>query len=120
MGKKSRDKGASFERQIAARFREYYPRARRRGNAQSDGMQAECDVEGTRYWIECKRYAKAQSWNQLIRWLEESMWAAQSADTNRPGIVIYKWDRQPIMVLFFSKEHGAVTQPLCEFLGVSR
>ena len=37
MGKHSRNKGASFERQIAASLRELWPKARRRGNAQADG-----------------------------------------------------------------------------------
>lgn len=54
MTKFSRDKGASFERKIAAQFREVYPEARR-GVAQVYGGDKAPDVEGAGpWWIECK------------------------------------------------------------------
>lgn len=54
MAKKSRDKGARFEREVAARLRGVYPEVCR-GVAQVYGGDKAPDVEGAGpYWIECK------------------------------------------------------------------
>jgi hypothetical protein len=53
MGARSRRKGAQWERDVANRLAECYPRAIRGvGQAQADSPLA--DVEGTPWWVECK------------------------------------------------------------------
>ena len=106
MGKHSRNKGASFERQIAARLRELWPKARRRGNAQADGQRIEADVEGTPYHIECKRYAARPSWEHCVRWF------ADIPRDGRPPLLVVKADRQPAMVLLDVEPLGLVSLPL--------
>ena len=114
MGKKSRDKGANFERQIAATLREHWPEARRRGNAQADGRQLEADVEGVPGWhIECKRYASPPSWAQCARWF------ADMQEGDRRRLLIVKADRRPAMV-YLDRGHGLVCQPFADWLDLER
>jgi hypothetical protein len=53
MGKKSRDKGASYEREIANLFKTVYPDAKR-GIGQARSASEVPDVDGTPFWVECK------------------------------------------------------------------
>lgn len=53
-GKRSRAKGAAFERYVASVFAAVYPDAKRCiGQARTAASEG-CDVEGTPWWIECK------------------------------------------------------------------
>ena len=54
MGKKSREKGARFEREIAREFREIFGNDSRRGYQYRDGAEAG-DVLNPVFFIECKR-----------------------------------------------------------------
>ncbi len=110
VGKHSRNKGATFERQIAKRLRELWPEARRRGNAQADGQRIEADVEGTPYHIECKRYAARPSWDQCVRWF------ADIPRDGRPPLLIVKADRQPAMVMLEVDRLGLVCMPLSSWM----
>ena len=105
MGKKSRTKGASFERWVANQLKHHWPMARRRGNAQADGAQIEADVEGVPGWnIECKRYAKEPSWNQCKEWF-----GAIPRDGRKPLLVV-RADRKAAMV-YLESDRGLVCQP---------
>ena len=54
MGKYQRDKGAGYEREIVHALKAIYPHAERGlGQARSGGDIP--DVDGTPFWIECKR-----------------------------------------------------------------
>ncbi len=51
-GRKSREKGAKFERLVANIFKSDFPRARRMFGQARDGDEVP-DVGGTPFWIEC-------------------------------------------------------------------
>ena len=109
MGKKSRDKGANFERWVAVQLRQYWPDARRRGNAQADGRQLEADVEGVPGWhIECKRYAAAPSGKQCRRWFND-------IPRDRRRLLVVKADRRPAMV-YLQSDRGLVCQPFDDWV----
>ncbi len=110
MGKKSRDKGAAFEREIAAALRSYFPDARRRGNAQADGRRLESDVEGVPNWaIECKRYAKPPSWKQCEQWFDE-------IPRQQSRVLIVKADRRPALAYVKAARYGFVCMPFDAWL----
>ena len=52
-GKHSRNKGSSFEREMANEFKKVYPGARR-GIGQARSAKEVSDVDGTPWWVECK------------------------------------------------------------------
>ena len=111
MGKKSRDKGANFERWVANQLKQHWPDARRRGNAQADGRKLEADVEGVPGWhIECKRYATMPSWNQCKKWFVEI-----PHDTVRKRLLIVKADRQQ-PIAFVDSSRGMVCQPFVDWI----
>ena len=91
-GKRSRNKGASFERLIANHMKTVFPSARRGvGQYQSAGNGA--DVEGTDYWIECKHGKQPN-----IRAAYEQARAARKENKDdRPILVVTRKDRSPIM-----------------------
>lgn len=83
----SRRKGANFERDIARALRAVWPDARRRGGAQADGRGCEPDVDGTPFWIECKR-TKTSTHAQRVAWLEQATREACASPTPRPTVLI--------------------------------
>jgi Holliday junction resolvase len=93
-GKHSRDKGKRGEREVAQLLRIAGFDTRR--GMQSRAGTDECDVEGTPYWIECKR-GKRVNLRGAIRQAEE--------DTDgRPPVVIWRDDRAEWMVLLSLEE----------------
>ena len=52
-GRRSKAKGASFEREVRALLRDLWPEAKR-GIGQARSAKEVSDVEGTPFWIECK------------------------------------------------------------------
>ncbi|RMF57070.1 MAG: hypothetical protein D6746_11615 [Bacteroidetes bacterium] len=94
-GRRSRDKGANFEREMARLFREAYPDARR-GIGQSRAAGEVPDVDGTPWWVECKRQ-KAPNIRAAYR-------QAQEATDGRPVLVVTKADREDILVTMSWKD----------------
>lgn len=92
IGRKSRRKGHSFERYVAQLFRRWFPDARR-GLQYRDGKEC-CDVEGTPYWIECKRRKHIGLFG-MLKW-----WNKKGEINGRPMILICKGDNQPITATF--------------------
>ena len=81
MGKRSRNKGAAYERELANRWRDsgLYPGAKRGiGQARSGGDVS--DVEGTPWWVE----AKCQARPNVYAALEQ----AEEASDGRPCLVV--------------------------------
>ena len=89
MGAKERRIGHDFERLVARKVRPAFP-----GSLVSRGLQyfnpAQCDVEGTPFYIECKkRKTKSQlSYNAIKAFLEKA-----AADAKK-----YKDERIPLVV----------------------
>ena len=90
MGKKSRDKGAAFEREVAKLISPYFPDAKRNLDQYqaSDGR----DLSDTQpLCIQCKRRKKVDLWEIKMGWLE----AEQSTSIEYPyPIVIWRDDGQ--------------------------
>ena len=89
MGRRSRDKGADFERGVAIALRPVWPGSRRGiGQARSGGEVP--DVDGTPWWIEAKnrkRVCIARAYQQ-----------AAAATDGRPSLSITRENRGPILV----------------------
>jgi hypothetical protein len=85
MGKLSRTKGHSFEREVASQLREIYPNARR-GLQYRDGSEC-CDVEGTPFHIETKRGRKPNPRAALAQ-------AITDAKIGRMPIAVIRDDRE--------------------------
>ena len=96
MGKLSRTKGVSFERWTATELRQLWPEAKRGWQAREGTEQ--CDVEGTPYWVECKRMKRVNVQAAVLQ---------AAADTDgRPILVVHRDDHKPAMV----------TMHLCDWL----
>lgn len=101
MGRKSRTKGATFEREVAARFKAVFGDdvKRRLGQARDSGH----DIDGTwPFVVECKRRAK----------IGVTPWFAQAtvASARVPGGI-------PIVVMRADNEKPLVVITLDDFLG---
>lgn len=94
MGKMSRDKGARFERQVAAMFREYGYDASR--SAQHEGKTGQShDIKGTPFLsVECKHQEKMH----LYDWYEQSVTDAEAEGKGNVPVVIHKQNNKPILV----------------------
>lgn len=105
-GRRSRTKGANFERLLANLLKPVWPEAKRGiGQARSGGEVA--DVEGTPYWVEAKRHKKCSikaAWRQAVE-----------ATDGRPPLVITKDDRGPILVTL-ERAGELITMGLDDFL----
>ncbi len=92
----SRNKGASFEREVAQELHRLLGINFKRDLDQyreRDRGDLICDVDAFRFLIECKRYAGG---GFLAAWWQQAYTAALDAG-KRPA-VIYKFDRKPIQV----------------------
>lgn len=92
MGKKSRTKGAAFEREIAKAMRPHWVEARRGGHDQA-GPHGSPDVDGTPYWVECKRYRKITR-GIILAAHEQADRAADRAHDDRPTLVVTRSDNE--------------------------
>jgi len=87
LGKSQRTKGHDFERKVARILRSIWPDAKR--GFQTRGGTAEApDIEGTPYWIECKK-GKRTNIKAAMR---------QAAGQNLPPVAITQDDRQDVLV----------------------
>ena len=86
-GRSSRRKGHDFERAVASRLREMFGDDVRRGWQSRDGADAP-DVDGTPFWIECKRGQRTSIYAAL-RQAEDAAW---SAGDKRAPVAICKDD----------------------------
>ena len=86
-----RRKGHDFERRIANELRGVWPDACR-GYGQSRSGADVPDVDGTPFWIECKR-GTARYVNE-----RQALKQAQANSDGRPAIAICKVDREEITV----------------------
>lgn len=86
-----RRKGATFERELAARWRllGVYPDAKR-GLAQARSARETPDVDGTPWWVE----AKHQKRPNILAAVEQ----AEDASDGRPVLVVVKRDRRATVV----------------------
>jgi hypothetical protein len=90
MGKMSRTKGASFEREIATTMRQVFPGARR-GLGQARSAREVPDVDGTPYWIECKNHRRVNIQKAFAQ-------ATTDTDAARAPVVVSKDLRTEVLV----------------------
>lgn len=86
MGKRSRDKGANWERELSGVLRRVWPGARR-GIGQARSAKEVADVEGTPFWVEAKVGALTNP-RAAIR-------QAEAATDGRPVVAICKDNASP-------------------------
>jgi Holliday junction resolvase len=89
MGKMQRDKGHNFEREMANILKEVFPNAKR-GIGQARSASEVPDVDGTPFWVECKR-GRMPNVRAAIR-------QAQEATDGRPYLVVVRDDYAPAFV----------------------
>ena len=88
-GRRSRRKGAQYERDLANDLILIWPNAKRGiGQTRSGGEVP--DVDGTPYWIEAKRCKRTN--------IHGAMKQASEATDGRPPLAITKRDREPALV----------------------
>jgi hypothetical protein len=88
-GRRSRTKGAAFERLTARTLKPHWPEARRGiGQARSAGEVA--DVQGTPFWVECKRQKRCN--------IQAAYKQAQEATDGRPPLVVTRDDNSTTLV----------------------
>lgn len=94
MGAASRNKGAAFEREVAALIRDHLGYAAKRNLEQY--QQGGDDLSGVPGWsIECKRYAVVKPGDIKAFWLQT---ATQASLRQLRPVLIVKQDRKPIQV----------------------
>jgi len=117
MGKKSRTKGHTFEREMSNELKVVWPRAKR-GLSQSRFGGAEVpDIEGTPYHVECKRRAKvggviADALKQALRDSIALALASTPPRYRKPPLAIVRGDGDTSKVI--------VAMYLDDFLGLAK
>jgi hypothetical protein len=94
IGKRSRRKGKTWERAVAADLREIFGDVVHRGhqdNRGGAGAGEGSDVEGTPYYMEC-RHEKSYNWRKH---LEQTMTRIKERSDPRPLVLVAKEDRKP-------------------------
>lgn len=103
-GKASRTKGHSYERKIAKVFRKYFPLAKR--GFQTRGGTAEApDVDGTPWYIECKRQKSNANLRRALMQAESGQYVTTEEGTFRrdlrPPMAVCKNDRERDMMCMY-------------------
>lgn len=83
MGRMQRQKGATYEREVANRLKTIFPEAKR-GIGQARSASEVPDVDGTPFWVECKR-GRMPNVRAAIR-------QAEAATDGRPYLVVVRDD----------------------------
>lgn len=118
-----RNKGAAFERQVANEIKAVTGKECKRLIEQYRQGNLPGDLEGPAvdgYAIECKRYAKVQP-ALLTKWRAQAL--RQGLDSGKTPVLVYKADRQPIVVNRWVDESdpsSVYEQPWLDFLGELR
>lgn len=104
MPKAQRVKGHSYERTIANLFKKYFPLAKR--GLQNRGGTAEApDVDGTPWYIECKRQKANCSLRRALMQAEAGQYVVTEEGTTRrdlrPPMAICKNDRERDMMAMY-------------------
>ena len=89
MGKKSRDKGAAFERWLCNEIDQHLGFMRKRNLSQYQ-TKGQSDIIIPGFSIECKAYANRGGWTHKKDWW---MQACEQAGDNEP-VLVYKYDYQ--------------------------
>lgn len=92
-GRRSRAKGAEWEREVARLLVDIYPNVERNIAQARTARREGCDVEGTRWWIECKVGARPN----LLAALRQAR--SDAGTDGRPPVVVAKPDRCPPVVV---------------------
>ena len=115
MAVNGRNKGAAFERQIANEIKAVTGKECKRLIEQYRQGNLPGDLEGEAvagYAIECKRYARVQP-ALLAKWRAQAL--RQGLDSGKEPVLVYKADRQPIVVNRWSGLE-VYEQPWVDFL----
>jgi hypothetical protein len=112
MGRMQRTKGATFERLIANRLKEFFPSARR-GIGQARSAKEVCDVEGTPYWMELKHHVRVNiqaAWRQAIAQRDDREPVVISKNNNEEPLATISLEL--FLKLITGRGSSVVIQPL--------
>ena len=101
MSASQRRKGAQWERDLAARWRDagIYPNAQR-GTGQARSGADVPDVDGTPWWVECKVGKRPNLLAALKQAEAATLVAREHGRGKRPAVVVAKWDGQrPVVAM---------------------
>lgn len=91
LGRRSRNKGASFERIIAIELREIFGPQVRRGLGQARNAGEVPDIDGAPFWIECKHQHRPNIARAMMQ-------AVRDSRGRKPPLVISRADNEPVFV----------------------
>ena len=97
-GRRSRAKGAAFEREVALALRGIYPGAERCIAQTRTAAREGCDVEGTPFWIECKVGGRPNVLAAMRQAKRDRVGGKGIADDVRPVLVVAQRTREPATV----------------------
>lgn len=103
-GRASRDKGHSYEREIAGRLREEVydgDEKVKRGLGQARQSGEVSDVQTPDFWIECKRMKRVNIAKAMGQASEDVM---KNSDAYRIPVVVSKSDHEPATVTMFLED----------------
>ena len=100
-GRRNRERGNEFMREVAILFRRWFPDARR--GFQSTDKDNCPDVIKTPFYVECKRSKKPYSQNALckfygIAYNKMALWRDEDGNPDMPVMVITRVDKQKPIV----------------------
>ena len=90
MGKRSRDKGARFEREVASALKAVFGPRPIRSSGQCFSGDTRADVDCPKLWVECKVGRRPN----IKAALEQAEEASASAGSDKTCVAVCKWDRE--------------------------
>lgn len=99
-----RAKGRAFEQKVSELFRQAGFADAKRGLSQCRSARETADVEGTPWWVECKRGRRVN--------YQQAMEQAKSATDGRVPIVVGKDDRGDVLVAMRWKDWSCLVEKL--------
>lgn len=112
LGRRSRTKGHNYEREVANLFKELWPEARR-GYQSRGGTKEAPDVDGTPFFIECKKGARTN-----IKAALEQAYVACHKPTEAGTVVVDT--RFPLAITKDDRRRAMATMYLDDFMELLR
>ncbi len=109
---KQKTKGFGFEREVAYSLIQGGYNVKRTGNDNIAGVDVMANIDGNKYFIECKRY-KGFSWNQLSKILDGTIEFMETNKLRGAPVLVFKANQQPALVML--KDNSTKSKMVIEF-----
>lgn len=126
IGRGSREKGKTFEREVANALRAIFPNAKR-SHGQSREKGEAPDVQGTEFWLECKNHRSLNARKALEQAIEEratkngaTALAAAGITVERetngaPVVILRHTDKRPDMAIMVAEDWLRMVEAMVRF-----